>query len=201
MHSCEALFLNCNAQLSPDIRTPMGFPRVREWFHLIDGPRANGTGGRLSHHKSHSSSPQGVRRRLEWTRSSWTRSEPPTIIVVCTPIWFGVRVGRRHLRHISPGWPVPGRNQAGQYPVQQGGGVVAPGNEDGAHSCGRDDALSHDPLGVHGAPRTRHATGSADGGGAGPELLDCGQDPTPYNPTRSAPTRWMRTTSCPWPRS
>jgi len=112
-----------------------------------------------SNYHIHSASPHGREDgRTEW-RSSWTRSEAADIIVVCTPIWFGV--GSSVALVIERLEDVPGAKQGRPYPVQQGGGGGRHGNEDGAHSAAETKHLQNmTPLGCT-VPPTPTRTGSA----------------------------------------
>lgn len=108
------------------------------------------------------------------------------IIVVGTPIWFGVRSSVAQLVIERLDGTYNDRNEWGQYPLyNKVAGVVVTGNEDGAHAAAESTLFNLVHLGCAVPPNAdTYWVGEA---GPGPSYLEAGQDHAYTKRT----TRWM----------
>lgn len=109
------------------------------------------------------------------------------IIVIGTPIWFGVRgsVAQMVIERLDGTYN--DRNAAGQYPLyNKVGGVVVTGNEDGAHAAAETTLFNLSHLGCAIPPNAdTYWVGEA---GPGPSFIESGGADHPYT---KRTTRWM----------
>jgi len=95
------------------------------------------------------------------------------IIVMCTPIWFGVRSSVCQLVIERLDGTYQERNAAGQYPLyNKVAGVVVTGNEDGVKHCAMNILYSLQHLGFVIPPQAD--AGWIGEAGPGPSYLDPG---------------------------
>lgn len=109
------------------------------------------------------------------------------ILVIGTPIWFGVRGSVAQLVIERLDGTYQDTNAVGQYPLYNTvGGVVVTGNEDGAHDAAGTTLFNLSHLGCTIPPNAdTYWVGDA---GPGPSFLDAGGAEHPYT-LKTA--RWM----------
>lgn len=109
------------------------------------------------------------------------------ILVIGTPIWFGVRGSVAQMVVERLDGTYADRNDAGQYPLYNTvGGVVATGNEDGAHAAAETTLFNLSHLGCAIPPNAdTYWVGPA---GPGPSYIEAEGDRHPYT---QRTTRWM----------
>ncbi len=109
------------------------------------------------------------------------------IIVVCTPIWFGVRSSVCQLVIERLDGTYNERNEKGQYPLyNKVAGVVVTGNEDGAHAAAETTLFNLTHLGCAVPPNAdTYWVGDA---GPGPSYIEAGGENHAYT---QRTTRWM----------
>ncbi len=102
------------------------------------------------------------------------------IIIIGTPIWFGVRssVAQLVMERLD-GTYAEGDPKTGQFPLYgKVGGVVVTGNEDGAHDCAANTLFNLTHLGCTVPPNVDcYWVGDA---GPGPSYIDAGADKHMY---------------------
>ncbi len=108
------------------------------------------------------------------------------ILVIATPIWFGLRssVAQQVIERLDGTYAE--RNEYGQFPLyNKVAGVVVTGNEDGAHAAAESTLfnLSHFGCAIPPNPDT-YWVGDA---GPGPSYIEAGQD----HPYTKRTTKWM----------
>ena len=183
MATLKALFLNCTLKPSPAVSHTEGLARkVIEWFDTMD---VESEMVRVAdyHVPTGTSSYEG--EGDEWP-AILDKVKAADIIVMCTPIWFGVRSSVCQLVIERLDGTYQERNAAGQYPLyNKVAGVVVTGNEDGAHSAAETTLFNLTHLGCTVPPNAdTYWVGDA---GPGPSYLDVGQN-SPYT---KRTTRWM----------
>jgi multimeric flavodoxin WrbA len=113
--------------------------------------------------------------------------EAADILVIGTPIWFGVRgsVCQRVIERLDGTYE--GTNDAGQYPMyNKVGGVVVTGNEDGAHDAGGTTLFNLSHLGFTIPPNSdTYWVGDA---GPGPSFIEAKGDKHAYTQKTA---KWM----------
>lgn len=109
------------------------------------------------------------------------------ILVIGTPIWFGVRSSVAQLVVERLDGTYTARNDVGQYPLYNTvGGVVVTGNEDGAHAAAETTLFNLSHLGCTIPPNAdTYWVGDA---GPGPSYIEAGGQDHDYT-RRTA--RWM----------
>jgi multimeric flavodoxin WrbA len=109
------------------------------------------------------------------------------ILVIGTPIWFGVRASVAQLVIERLDGTYQDTNDVGQYPLYNTvGGVVVTGNEDGAHDAAGTTLFNLSHLGCTIPPNAdTYWVGDA---GPGPSFLDAGGADHPYTKKTA---RWM----------
>jgi multimeric flavodoxin WrbA len=109
------------------------------------------------------------------------------ILVIGTPIWFGVRssVCQMVIERLDGTYNTT--NEVGQYPLYNTvGGVVVTGNEDGAHDAAANTLFNLSHLGCTIPPNAdTYWLGEA---GPGPSYIEAGGDNHPYT---QKTTKWM----------
>ncbi len=109
------------------------------------------------------------------------------ILVIGTPIWFGVRSSVAQMVVERLDGTYTERNEVGQYPLyNKVGGVVVTGNEDGAHAAAETTLFNLVHLGCAIPPNAdTYWVGDA---GPGPSYIEAGGGEHPYT---QRTTRWM----------
>ena len=140
MAEFKALFLNCTLKRSPDISNTEALCRkVIEWF---DGMDVESEIVRVVDYHV----PTGVTSD-EGDGDEWPiildKVKAADILVVATPIWFGVRSSVCQLVIERLDGTYSERNERGQYPLyNKVAGVVVTGNEDGAHAAAETSTVT-----------------------------------------------------------
>jgi len=183
MPELRALFLNCTLKRSPSVSHTEGLAeKVIQWFDKMD---VESELVRVVDYRI----PFGVSSH-EGEGDEWPlildKIKAADILVMCTPIWFGVRssVAQMVIERLDGTYRE--RNAAGQYPLyNKVAGVVVTGNEDGAHAAAESTLFNLTHLGCTVPPNAdTYWVGDA---GPGPSYLDIGQD----HPYTRRTTRWM----------
>lgn len=184
MAEFKAVFLNCTLKRSPEIsNTEALCDRVIEWF---DGMEVESEKVRVVDHHV----PTGVTSD-EGDGDEWPvvldKIKAADILVVATPIWFGVRSSVCQLVIERLDGTYQERNEAGQYPLyNKVAGVVVTGNEDGAHAAAETTLFNLSHLGCTIPPNAdTYWVGDA---GPGPSYIEAGGADHPYT---QRTTRWM----------
>ncbi|HSH59375.1 MAG TPA: flavodoxin family protein [Acidimicrobiales bacterium] len=180
----RAVLLNCTLKKSPAVsNTEALMGKVVEWFdtmyvesevvRMVDYAVAFGV-----------TSDEGDGD--EWP-AVLEKIKAADIIVVGTPIWFGVRgsVAQMVMERLDGTYAET--NEVGQYPLyNKVGGVVVTGNEDGAHAAAETTLFNLTHLGCTVPPNAdTYWVGDA---GPGPSYIEAGGDDHPYT---QRTTRWM----------
>ncbi len=183
MAELSAVFLNCTLKPSPAVSNTEALARkVIEWFDQSD------VESEIVRIVDYNVKP-GVTSD-EGDGDEWPlileKIKQADIIVVATPIWFGVRasIAQRVIERLDGTYAE--RNERGQYPLyNKVAGVVVTGNEDGAHSAAETTLFNLTHLGCAVPPNAdTYWVGEA---GPGPSYLEVGQD---HDYTKRT-TRWM----------
>lgn len=179
----RALFLNCTLKRSPaPSNTEALIDKVVEWFDALD---VESEVVRVVDHRVAFGVSSDEGGGDEWPRIL-EKVKAADILVVGTPIWFGVRssVAQMVLERLDGTFSE--RNEVGQYPLyNKVAGVVVTGNEDGAHAAAETTLFNLVHLGCTVPPNAdTYWVGEA---GPGPSYLEAGQD---HDYTRRT-TRWM----------
>ena len=180
----RAVFLNCTLKKSPAVsNTEALMAKVVEWFDTMDVESE-------------------IVRIVDYTVAFGVTSDEgdgdqwpvilekikaADIIVVGTPIWFGVRGSVCQLVMERLDGTYAETNEAGQYPLyNKVGGVVVTGNEDGAHAAAETTLFNLTHLGCTVPPNVdTYWVGDA---GPGPSYIEAGGESHPYT---QRTTRWM----------
>jgi multimeric flavodoxin WrbA len=184
MAELKALFLNCTLKPSPQVsNTEALIGEVIEWFDRLavesEVVRV------VDYHV-----PFGITSD-EGEGDEWPiileKVKAADILVVGTPIWFGVRgsVAQMVIERLDGTYNE--RNEFGQYPLyNKVGGVVVTGNEDGAHAAAETTLFNLSHLGCTIPPNAdTYWVGEA---GPGPSYIEAGGRDHPYT---KRTTRWM----------
>lgn len=184
MAELKALFLNCTLKPSPQVsNTEALIAKVIEWFDQLDVESE--VVRVVDYHV-----PFGVTSD-EGEGDDWPiileKVKAADILVVGTPIWFGVRgsVAQMVIERLDGTYNE--RNEVGQYPLyNKVGGVVVTGNEDGAHAAAETTLFNLSHLGCTIPPNAdTYWVGEA---GPGPSYIEAGGEDHPYT---KRTTRWM----------
>jgi multimeric flavodoxin WrbA len=182
--SLRAVFLNCTLKRSPAVsNTQALIDKVIEWFdtmnvesevvRVVDYAVAFGV-----------TSDEG-------DGDQWPvildKVKAADIVVIGTPIWFGVRSSVTQLVIERLDGTYTERNEVGQYPLyNKVAGVVVTGNEDGAHAAAETTLFNLTHLGCTVPPNAdTYWVGDA---GPGPSYIEAGGEHHPYT---QRTTRWM----------
>lgn len=155
MAELSAVFLNCTLKPSPAVSNTEALARkVIEWFDQSD------VESEIVRIVDYNVKP-GVTSD-EGDGDEWPlilqKIKQADIIVIATPIWFGVRASIAQLVIERLDGTYGERNEQGQYPLyNKVAGVVITGNEDGAHSAA--ETTLPDPSRVCGSPQSRYLLG------------------------------------------
>ena len=180
----RALFLNCTLKRSPEVSNTEALARnVIAWFDSreVDSEIVRVVDFRV---------PFGVTSD-EGDGDEWPlileKVKAADILVVCTPIWFGLRSSVCQMVIERLDGTYTERNEVGQYPLyNKVGGVVVTGNEDGAHSAAESTLFNLSHLGCTIPPNAdTYWVGTA---GPGPSYIEAGGADHPYT---QRTTRWM----------
>lgn len=184
MAELKALFLNCTLKRSPEVsNTEALIRKVIEWFDRLEVESE--IVRVVDYHV-----PFGVTSD-EGDGDEWPiildKVKAADILVVGTPIWFGVRgsVAQMVIERLDGTYQE--RNEVGQYPLyNKVGGVVVTGNEDGAHAAAETTLFNLSHLGCTIPPNAdTYWVGEA---GPGPSYIEAGGERHPYT---KRTTRWM----------
>ena len=180
----RAVFLNCTLKKSPAVsNTEALIAKVVEWFdtmgveseivRVVDYEVAFGV-----------TSDEGDGD--EWP-VILEKIKGADILVVGTPIWFGVRGSVAQLVMERLDGTYAETNEVGQYPLyNKVAGVVVTGNEDGAHAAAETTLFNLTHLGCTVPPNVdTYWVGTA---GPGPSYIEAGGEDHPYT---QRTTRWM----------
>jgi multimeric flavodoxin WrbA len=184
MAELKAVFLNCTLKKSPEVSNTEALARkVVEWF---DGMDVESEIVRIVDFNV----PFGV-SSYEGEDDEWplilAKIKAADIIIVCTPIWFGVRGSVCQLIIERLDGTYNERNDQGQYPLyNKVAGVVVTGNEDGAHAAAETTLFNLTHLGCTVPPNAdTYWVGDA---GPGPSYIEAGGENHAYT---QRTTRWM----------
>ncbi len=184
MAELKAVFLNCTLKKSPEVSNTEALARkVVEWF---DGMDVESEIIRIVDYNV----PFGV-SSYEGEDDEWplilAKIKAADIIIVCTPIWFGVRGSVCQLIIERLDGTYNERNDRGQYPLyNKVAGVVVTGNEDGAHAAAETTLFNMTHLGCTVPPNAdTYWVGDA---GPGPSYIEAGGENHAYT---QRTTRWM----------
>ncbi len=179
-----ALFVNCTLKKSPEVSNTEALARkVIEWF---DQMNVESEIVRVVDYHV----PFGV-SSFEGEGDEWPlileKIKAADILVMCTPIWFGVRSSVAQLVVERLDGTYAEANDVGQYPLyNKVAGVVVTGNEDGAHAAAETTLFNMTHLGCTVPPNAdTYWVGDA---GPGPSYLDAGGEEHEYT---QRTTRWM----------
>lgn len=184
MAELKAVLLNCTLKKSPEVSNTEALARkVVEWFDRLD---VESEIIRVVDYNV----PFGV-SSYEGEGDEWplilAKIKAADIIVVCTPIWFGVRGSVCQLVVERLDGTYNERNDQGQYPLyNKVAGVVVTGNEDGAHAAAETTLFNMTHLGCTVPPNAdTYWVGDA---GPGPSYIEAGGENHAYT---QRTTRWM----------
>jgi multimeric flavodoxin WrbA len=184
MAELKAVLLNCTLKKSPEVSNTEALARkVVEWFNRLD---VESEIIRVVDYNV----PFGV-SSYEGEGDEWplilAKIKAADIIVVCTPIWFGVRGSVCQLVVERLDGTYNERNDQGQYPLyNKVAGVVVTGNEDGAHAAAETTLFNMTHLGCTVPPNAdTYWVGDA---GPGPSYIEAGGENHAYT---QRTTRWM----------
>lgn len=179
----KAVFLNCTLKRSPAVSNTEALCRqVIGWFDQMD---VESEIIRIVDHNV----PFGVSSD-EGAGDEWPlildKIRAAHIIVMASPIWFGVRSSVCQLVIERLDGTYNETNEVGQYPLyNKVAGVVVTGNEDGAHDVAANTLFNMTHLGCTVPPNVdTYWVGEA---GPGPSFIEAGGDQHPY--TRKT-ARW-----------
>ncbi|MEA2278938.1 MAG: hypothetical protein QOC78_3898 [Solirubrobacteraceae bacterium] len=180
----KALFLNCTLKPSPEVSNTQALgDRVLE---IIASLGCETETVRVVDHRV----PFGVTND-EGDGDEWPlileKVMACDILIVGTPIWFGVRgsVAQMVIERLDGTYQLT--NDVGQYPMYgKVGGVVVTGNEDGAHDAAGTTLFNLSHLGFTIPPNAdTYWVGDA---GPGPSYIEAGGDQSAYTQKTSG---WM----------
>src|ERR671914_389939 len=180
----KAVFLNCTLKRSPEVSNTEALARkVIAW---LDTMEVDSEIIRIVDYRV----PTGVTSN-EGEGDEWpeilARIKAADILVIATPIWFGVRgsVAQMVIERLDGTYNE--RNEAGQYPLyNKVGCVVVTGNEDGAHAAAETTLFNLSHLGCVIPPNAdTYWVGDA---GPGPSYIEAGGEHHAY---AQRTTRWM----------
>ncbi len=184
MAELKAVFLNCTLKKSPAVsNTRALIDQVIQWF---DQMAVESEVIRVVDYNI----PFGITSD-EGEGDEWpgilAKLKEAHIVVIGTPIWFGVRGSVAQLVIERLDGTYNETNDQGQYPMyNKVGGVVVTGNEDGAHAAAETTLFNMSHLGFTIPPNAdTYWVGEA---GPGPSYIDAGGQDHPYT-QRTA--RWM----------
>jgi len=184
MAELKALFLNCTLKSSPEVsNTEALIGKVIEWFDRLD---VESEVVRVVDYHVRFGVTSDEGEGDEWP-IILDKVKAADILVIGTPIWFGVRGSVAQLVIERLDGTYNERNEVGQYPLyNKVGGVVVTGNEDGAHAAAETTLFNLSHLGCTIPPNAdTYWVGEA---GPGPSYIEAGGEDHPYT---KRTTRWM----------
>ena len=184
MAELKALFLNCTLKYSPEVsNTEALIGKVIEWFDRLD---VESEVVRVVDYHVRFGVTSDEGEGDEWP-IILDKVKAADILVIGTPIWFGVRGSVAQLVIERLDGTYNERNEVGQYPLyNKVGGVVVTGNEDGAHAAAETTLFNLSHLGCTIPPNVdTYWVGEA---GPGPSYIEAGGEDHPYT---KRTTRWM----------
>ena len=184
MAELKALFLNCTLKSSPEVsNTEALIGKVIEWFDRLD---VESEVVRVVDYHVRFGVTSDEGEGDEWP-IILDKVKAADILVIGTPIWFGVRGSVAQLVIERLDGTYNERNEVGQYPLyNKVGGVVVTGNEDGAHAAAETTLFNLSHLGCTIPPNVdTYWVGEA---GPGPSYIEAGGEDHPYT---KRTTRWM----------
>ena len=180
----KAVLLNCTLKKSPEVsNTQALMDRV---IAVLEGLEVECETVRIVDHKV----PFGVSSD-EGDGDEWPlileKILAAEILIIGTPIWFGVRGSVCQLVIERLDGTYDSTNEVGQYPLYNTvGGVVVTGNEDGAHAAAETTLFNLSHLGCTIPPNAdTYWVGDA---GPGPSFIEAGGAEHPYT---QKTTSWM----------
>ena len=182
MAELKALFLNCTLKYSPEVsNTEALIGKVIEWFDRLD---VESEVVRVVDYHVRFGVTSDEGEGDEWP-IILDKVKAADILVIGTPIWFGVRGSVAQLVIERLDGTYNERNEVGQYPLyNKVGGVVVTGNEDGAHASAETTLFNMTHLGCVVPPNAdTYWVGDA---GPGPSYLDAGGPEHPYTQRTSS---------------
>lgn len=184
MAELKALFLNCTLKPSPEVSNTEALIRtVIEWLDRLD---AESEVVRVVDYHVRFGVTSDEGDGDEWP-IILDKVKAADILVIGTPIWFGVRgsVAQMVIERLDGTYNE--RNEVGQYPLyNKVGGVAVTGNEDGAHAAAETTLFNLSHLGCTIPPNAdTYWVGEA---GPGPSYIEAGGEDHPYT---KRTTRWM----------
>jgi multimeric flavodoxin WrbA len=182
--SLHAVMLNCTLKKSPEVSNTEALMRkVVAWWDSMD---VTSEIIRVVDHNVVFGVSSDEGDGDEWPKIL-ERIMAAQILVIGTPIWFGVRGSVAQLVIERLDGTYNDRNDVGQYPLyNKVGGVVVTGNEDGAHSAAETTLFNLSHLGCTIPPNAdTYWVGDA---GPGPSYIEAGGENHPYT---QRTTRWM----------
>ncbi len=184
MAALKAVFLNCTLKKSPQVsNTRALIDMVIQWFDQMD---VESEVIRVVDYNIPFGITSDEGEGDEWPQIL-DKLKAAQIVVIGTPIWFGVRGSVAQLVIERLDGTYNETNDQGQYPMyNKVGGVVVTGNEDGAHAAAETTLFNMSHLGFTIPPNAdTYWVGDA---GPGPSFIDAGGRDHAYT-QRTA--RWM----------
>lgn len=180
----QAVLLNCTLKKSPETsNTEALMGKVVEWFDSMD---VDSEIVRIVDHDVAFGVTSDEGDGDGWPKVL-SKIKAADIIVVGTPIWFGVRSSVCQMIIERLDGTYTERNDKGQYPLyNKVAGVVVTGNEDGAHASAETTLFNMTHLGCAVPPNAdTYWVGDA---GPGPSYIEAGGEDHEYT---KRTTRWM----------
>jgi multimeric flavodoxin WrbA len=179
----KAVFLNCTLKRSPEVSNTEALCRkVIEWFDRME---VSSEIVRVVDYDVKFGVTSDEGEGDEWPLIL-EKIKAADIIVMASPIWFGVRSSVCQMVIERLDGTYSERNEAGQYPLyNKVAGVVVTGNEDGAHDVAANTLFNMTHLGCTVPPNVdTYWVGEA---GPGPSYIEAGGERHPYT---QRTTRW-----------
>ena len=179
----KAIFLNCTLKNSPEVSNTEALCRqVIRWFDQMD---VESEIVRIVDYNVKFGVTSDEGRGDEWPQIL-EKIKASDIIVMASPIWFGVRASVCQMVIERLDGTYAERNEVGQYPLyNKVAGCVVTGNEDGAHDVAANTLFNMTHLGCTIPPNVdTYWVGDA---GPGPSFIEAGGDNHAYTQRTS---RW-----------
>jgi multimeric flavodoxin WrbA len=183
MAELRAIFLNCTLKKSPEVSNTEALCRqVIDWFDRMD---VESEVVRIVDYDVKFGVTSDEGDGDEWP-NILEKVRAADIIVMASPIWFGVRSSVCQMVIERLDGTYTERNEAGQYPLyNKVAGVVVTGNEDGAHDVAANTLFNMTHLGCTVPPNVdTYWVGDA---GPGPSFIEAGGEKHAYT---QRTTRW-----------
>lgn len=179
----KAIFLNCTLKKSPEVSNTEALCRqVIRWFDQMD---VESEIVRIVDYDVKFGVTSDEGHGDEWPQIL-EKIKATDIIVMASPIWFGVRASVCQMVIERLDGTYAERNEVGQYPLyNKVAGCVVTGNEDGAHDVAANTLFNMTHLGCTVPPNVdTYWVGTA---GPGPSFIEAGGQDHPYT---QRTTRW-----------